>query len=110
MVHCRIVRGLARIPVIALQMPFERLDRRIPGKRHQDAIALGAGEPYQTRLWFRQWRFVRHHGRNGADYLNLLKISRQGMQSEASDQIARKERKSMPHARRRTLAACPRHI
>ncbi len=27
LVHCRIVRDLPRIPMIALQMPFEHLDR-----------------------------------------------------------------------------------
>ena len=34
LVHCRIVRDLPRIPVIALQMPFERLDRRAFCERH----------------------------------------------------------------------------
>ena len=110
LVHRRIMGELPWIPVIALQMPFERHDRRVPGKRHQNAIAHGTGEPYRTRLCFRERRFVRHHGWNGADYLNLLKISRQGIESKALDQIARKERKSRPHARRRTVTACPRHF
>ena len=34
LVHCRIVCDLPIIPVIALQMPFERLDRRVSWERH----------------------------------------------------------------------------
>lgn len=47
---CRIVCDLPGIPVIALQVPFKRLDRGMPRKRQNDAAAHGAGKPYRIRL------------------------------------------------------------